>query len=237
MIASGSDDQTVRLWDTSTGAQIGDALVGHSRFVTCLVFSPDGRMIASGDGDGTVRLWDESTGAQIGDALTGHSRSVNCLGFSPDGRMITSGSFDQTVWLWDTSTGAQIGDALPVMGHSNFVNYLAFSPNGGMITFSSDDDTIRLWDVATGGAMSLDSAIFTSQVTASETPGADIGLSHPQFPILFLDEGGWIWHKLLHRRLFWLPVRLRTKFFVTHGNLLAIRLPNVPILDFSPCLA
>ena len=62
-IASGSADNTVRLQEASTGAQVGEPLEGHSGSVTSVTFSPDGKTIASGNGDKTVRLWDASTGA------------------------------------------------------------------------------------------------------------------------------------------------------------------------------
>jgi len=57
VIASGSDDGTVRLWDAKSGAAIGAPLKGHEDWVRSVAFSPDGRLIASGSGDGTVRRW------------------------------------------------------------------------------------------------------------------------------------------------------------------------------------
>jgi WD40 repeat protein len=59
LVASGSDDSTVRLWDPATGA-VRRTLEGHSQRVEAVVFSPDGRLVASGSGDRTVRLWDRA---------------------------------------------------------------------------------------------------------------------------------------------------------------------------------
>jgi WD40 repeat protein len=57
LVASGSSDRTVRLWDPATGA-VRRTLEGHSDAVRAVAFSPDGRLVASGSGDRTVRLWD-----------------------------------------------------------------------------------------------------------------------------------------------------------------------------------
>jgi WD40 repeat protein len=101
-LASGSDDNTVRLWDLTTGTEIA-CLVGHSDRVTALCMLPDGRL-AAGHGN-TIRLWDLTTGAESA-RLVGHSDWVTALCMLPDGRF-ASGSWDRTIRLWDLSTGAE----------------------------------------------------------------------------------------------------------------------------------
>lgn len=59
-LASGSADNTVRLWDAATGALLVQSLTGHSHWVHSVAFSPDGRTLASGSEDGTIILWDAS---------------------------------------------------------------------------------------------------------------------------------------------------------------------------------
>ena len=102
-IASGSDDRTVRIWDASTGLQVGEPLAGHTDWVTSVAFSPDGKRIASGSRDYTVRIWDASTGVQVGEPLQGHTREVFSVVYSPDGKQIASGSADRTVRIWGES--------------------------------------------------------------------------------------------------------------------------------------
>ena len=65
-IVSGAADNSLRLWDASSGRPIGSPLQGHTSWVLSVAFSPDGRRIVSGSGDNTLRLWDAETGAPIG---------------------------------------------------------------------------------------------------------------------------------------------------------------------------
>jgi WD40 repeat protein len=103
LLASGSEDNTVRLWDPVTG-DLQQTLKGFSSSVNSVAFLPDGRLLASGSVDKTVRLWDPVTG-DLQQTLKGHSGSVDSVAFSPDGRMLASGSVDNTVRLWDPVTG------------------------------------------------------------------------------------------------------------------------------------
>ncbi|KAL9117993.1 MAG: hypothetical protein Q9187_005463 [Circinaria calcarea] len=82
MVASGSKNNTVKLWDAATGA-LHSTLEGHSEFVNAVAFSPDGHTVASRSEDNTVKLWDAVTGALLD---TVHADGyINKLSFSPDG--------------------------------------------------------------------------------------------------------------------------------------------------------
>ncbi|OQV00791.1 WD domain-containing protein [Cladophialophora immunda] len=145
LLASGSDDRTVRLWDAATGQQ-RQTLEGHTNRVCAVAFSPDGSILASSSSDHTVRLWDAATGQQR-QTLEDHTDSVSAVAFSPDGSLLASGSDDRTVRLWDAATGQQ---RQTLEGHTNWVCAVAFSPNGLLLASGSDDRTVRLWDAATG---------------------------------------------------------------------------------------
>ncbi|KAF5366324.1 hypothetical protein D9757_012929 [Collybiopsis confluens] len=147
-VVSGSNDNTVRIWNVQTGQQIGDPLHGHTDWVTSVAFSPDGQQVVSGSFDETVRIWDVQTGQQIGDPLHGHTSQVTSVAFSPDGQQVVSGSWDHTVRIWNVQTGQQIGD--PLYGHTSHVTSVAFSPDGQQVVSGSNDQTVRIWNVQTG---------------------------------------------------------------------------------------
>ncbi|RDW63404.1 vegetative incompatibility WD repeat protein [Coleophoma cylindrospora] len=103
LVASGSNDHTIRLWDSATGT-LQRVLEGHTSVVGAVAFSPDGTLVASGSYDRTVRLWDSATG-MLQRALEGHTHAVWAVAFSPDGNLVASSSKDHTIRLWDSATG------------------------------------------------------------------------------------------------------------------------------------
>jgi WD40 repeat protein len=151
LIASGSSDMTVRIWDVRTGSAVGEPLCGHNWSVRSVSFSPDGTQIASGSSDKTICMWDSRTGAMVGQPLQGHTDQVASVVFSPDGTLIVSGSHDMTVRIWDTRTGAAVGQ--PLQGHTSFVTSVAFSSDGTRISSGSYDKTVRIWNAKTGAAV------------------------------------------------------------------------------------
>ncbi|AGX86377.1 WD40 repeat domain-containing protein [Candidatus Symbiobacter mobilis] len=147
VLASGSADNTVRLWDVATRKPLGEPLRGHEDIVSSVAFSPDGKVLASGSLDKTVRLWDVATREPLGEPLRGHEADVKSVAFSPDGKVLASGSDDKTVRLWDVATRKPLGE--PLRGHEAEVSSVAFSPDGKVLASGSWDKTVRLWDVAT----------------------------------------------------------------------------------------
>ncbi len=146
MVASGSRDKSIILWDVKSHQPIGEPFKGHSESVLSVAFSPDGSLLASGGGDKTVILWDVKSHQPIAPSLSGHAGRVYSVAFSPDGKMLASGSQDQTIILWDVKTRQSIAPALK----SNYgVITVAFSPNGKLLASGGESKTIILWDVAT----------------------------------------------------------------------------------------
>jgi len=150
-LVSGSDDQTVRLWDVESGQCLTVLSDHHTNRVRSVAFSPNGRMFASGSDDQTIRFWDVESG-QCLHILKEHTNRVWSLAFSPNGKLLASGSTDQTVRLWDIDT---YRCTKILRGHTNWVRAVAFSPDGKMLASGSDDQTARLWDSQTGLCLNI----------------------------------------------------------------------------------
>ncbi|MDP6634657.1 MAG: protein kinase [Phycisphaerae bacterium] len=110
LLASGSEDKTIGLWDTVTGEELL-TLKGHSDGVTSVAFSPDDKRLVSGSRDGTIKLWDTVVGKDLL-TLTGHSGLTGNVAFSPNGKQLASGSMGNTIMLWDTVDWTESSDQL-----------------------------------------------------------------------------------------------------------------------------
>ncbi|KAI9778859.1 MAG: hypothetical protein M1839_007822 [Geoglossum umbratile] len=149
LVASASNDNTVRLWETATGS-CRSTLKVQSMGVNAVVFSPDSQLVASTSRDGTVGLWDTATSSCYS-MLEGYFGFIKAVAFSPNGQLVASASHDGTVRLWETATGSCHST---LEGHSDWVNAVAFSPDGKLVASASKDGTVRLWDTATSSCCS-----------------------------------------------------------------------------------
>jgi WD40 repeat protein len=91
-VVSGSQDNTIYIWDAETGEVVTGPFEGHKDEVTSVAFSPDGKHVASGSWDKTICIWDVQTGEVVSDSFEGHRGKITCVAFSPDGRTRQSAS-------------------------------------------------------------------------------------------------------------------------------------------------
>jgi WD40 repeat protein/serine/threonine protein kinase/energy-coupling factor transporter ATP-binding protein EcfA2 len=147
-----SGDSSIQIVDMVTG-EPSILLTGHERYVTGLVYSPDGRSLISASADGTVRIWDLG-GSQLRRTLTlpvGTRELVFvALAISPEGSTIAAAGDNQLIALWDTMQ-SDPPRILP-QNHTDSILALAFSPDGKTLASAGWDKTILLWDVPSGTA-------------------------------------------------------------------------------------
>ncbi|RKU18687.1 hypothetical protein C6503_09120 [Candidatus Poribacteria bacterium] len=146
-LASGSEDTTVRLWDTNSGDELS-VLRGHTDngWPTVLAFSEDGKMLASGGTDKTVQLWDTTTGELL-TTLMGHINGITSLTFSQNSSMLASASADGAIRFWNTETG----DPIPthITGHTKAVKAVVFFKDSSTLATAAFNGIITFWDLET----------------------------------------------------------------------------------------
>ena len=139
ILATGSDDKTVKLWNLE-GQEL-KTFRGHRSVVTSIAFSPNGKTIATGSYDTTVKLWNLK-GQEL-KTLIGHSSHISSIAFSPDGQTIATGSWDKTIKLWNLQ-----GESLQTLKENESVVYsVAFSSDGQTIATGSRDKNVKLWNL------------------------------------------------------------------------------------------
>lgn len=195
-MASGSDDETVRVWDVQTG-QCQHKLEGHSAGISSVVFSPNGSRVASGSYDKTIRVWDVQTD-QCEHTLKGHSSWVSSVVFSPDGSRVASGSDDWTVRVWDVARSAEL------LCYDSGTNHQ-------IINFSDDSTRIAV----NGSLLSIPSQTpLPSTIAGSLRPHSNVRVS-----ALGINDD---WVIMSFVRILWLPPEYRPGRWASYGNVIVI---------------
>ncbi|KAF7915834.1 uncharacterized protein EAE98_010914 [Botrytis deweyae] len=256
IVASGSSDKTIRLWDIATGESL-QTFKGYSNSVLSIVFSLDNKMITSGSDNETIRLWDITiifgfcnktiwlwniiTGESL-QTLKGYLYLITSVAFSLNNKVIASGSRDKTIRLWDIV----IGESLYI-----FEDYLysvlsvVFSPDNKVIAFDFDNKIIRLWNIIINKSFhTLKNYLYSISLVAFSLDNKIIafGFSHSGLEASSAFErysisNNWIAEKVDRemRNTIWLPPDYRPSSISFYKGTIVIGLPSgsVFILRFK----
>jgi WD40 repeat protein len=152
IIATGSDDGTVALWDATTPSRHDPVSVlrGHPLAVRSVAFNRTGKIIATGSDDRAVRLWNISDPArptQIGAPIQ-IGGGVYGLAFSPTADLLAAGGAADTVRLYDVSDPARPVIRAVIRGHHDAVRAVAFNRAGTLLATGGEDGLSVIWDVS-----------------------------------------------------------------------------------------
>lgn len=143
LVLSGSDDKTLRLWDTGTGHTVR-VLQGHTQSVRTVALWGNGSLALSGSADATLRLWDVRDGRCLR-IVEGHNGGVECVSFSKDGHWALTGSTDQTVRMWDARTWRCVR---VLKGHEDKIVAVEFTADGQAALSADERGEVRRWSLS-----------------------------------------------------------------------------------------
>src|SRR5207237_195082 len=179
MVASASEDGTIRLWDAARGVMLGKPLADLEGDVLAVAFTPDGHGLVAGNGKGEIYGWTVPAGTPVFDPVrNAHSSDVWKLAFSPKGDRFATASSDGTSVVLEWPTGRIVGRAFSrdgrrmaagddtgvvevwrlgtseeptaLLGHKHQVWALAFSPDGSLMASGDRGGQVNLWNLADG---------------------------------------------------------------------------------------
>ncbi|KAJ2136534.1 hypothetical protein GGH17_001919, partial [Coemansia sp. RSA 788] len=148
-VASGSSDNTIRVWDTETSECVA-TLRGHTARIWDICVDRTGSTLVSASGDGTVKIWDirDLNKPQCtSTVVTENSGDVYSVSLNPLESHIIMAGYDRTIRLYDRVTGRIVQT---FHGHELSVAHAVSNPLGNLIISGSKDQTVKFWDIMSG---------------------------------------------------------------------------------------
>lgn len=165
LLASGSDDETVKIWDSSSGKCL-QTLENHNK-VKSVAFSHDSTRLLSGLADGVVHIWNVASGQRLQTLRNRQTRndcSVRSVAFSHDSTLLASGSNNETIRIWDSSSGK----CLRTIETYSEVKSVAFSHDSTRLVSGLAHGVVNIWNVANGQCLRA----FKYQQISKDHPGS-----------------------------------------------------------------
>ncbi|OAX33242.1 WD40 repeat-like protein [Rhizopogon vinicolor AM-OR11-026] len=147
ILASGSIDSTVILWDTTTWQTKGQPLECGA-YLNWVRFSPTGQLGVATEED--IQIWDSDRRERLAQ-FNGHAYSCyRSLTWTRDGSHLLSAGMGEhaVIRSWDTSTLKPASN--PWTGHDKIIYHIILNPTGTLLASASHDHTVRLWQLSTG---------------------------------------------------------------------------------------
>jgi platelet-activating factor acetylhydrolase IB subunit alpha len=151
LIASGSEDTTIRIWDAETG-QYERTLKGHTGPVTNLAFDTKGLLLASCSNDMSAKIWDMNT-YTCTRTLKGHDHTISAISFYSNNDQLITCSRDTTIKFWEVSTGYCIKTLIG--NHSDWIKTFSISLDNNYLASSGNDQMILIWQISTGNVLQV----------------------------------------------------------------------------------
>ncbi|KAL3673254.1 hypothetical protein V7S43_000975 [Phytophthora oleae] len=146
LIATGSCDSTVRLWDTRYGGCFR-CIEYHDADISSVSFDYKANTLLSSSSDGTCKLWDARTGKCLYDWDDHNGYEVTHSAFNVSGALVVSCGTDGNAFIYDTLTGTR---RCMLSGHQKAINKVCFSMQGLQVLTASTDGTARVWNAFSG---------------------------------------------------------------------------------------
>lgn len=156
LIASGSDDGQIKLWNIESKTCIR-TLRGHNQDVRLILFSNDNSLLFSGSLDKTIKIWDVQTGECLHN-LVEHKDCIISIIFNSISKLLCSISYDLCIKIWNVETGICI--------HTSYGNSASFNSNGELLATCSECGEIKIINLKTFESFNfLDYNIFPNSIS------------------------------------------------------------------------
>ncbi len=170
---------TLRIWDVSTGRELGSRMRAHGHRIASIDWSPAGDQLATGSYDQRIKTWNADSLELIHD-LHGHNGVVTCVRWHPTRDVVASSGIDGLIKIWDSITGEE--QAI-VRGHLGQISSVDWNRDGSRLASGGADQLIKVWDpfrsqgvqVVDGGAKSWspDGGRFAVSYYLSDNPESE----------------------------------------------------------------